>query len=333
LSILPKYARHLQANRDSLLTRYFGAYRLIPTRGGDAVRIVVMNHVVEGSKSHKLYDLKGTTEDRFVEEKKGRCLKDLNFEKFSLYTTSQTHAALQATIERDTRFLEGLNIMDYSLLLSVQSLKKDAKPAFHPKPFSTLMGGLPGTLLKESTKGKVHEACIYHIGFVDLLTAHDYKKQIANAFKSNTIGHFCEIDTEPPDVYAKRFRSYFARKILPETHGVTVADVEREQVKEAPKLATAPAVVAAAPAPAPAPPDLLTFDSPKKSATPASVGNLVDFDCLGSAPSNAPAPAPAVASMQFDLLSFAGSPMADSNRQPPVINSSQGGALQFDLLG
>lgn len=47
-----------------------------------------------------------------------------------------------------------------------------------------------------------------------MITTYDFKKQVAHALKSNTIGHFYDIDTEPPDVYAERFCKYFMRKIL-----------------------------------------------------------------------------------------------------------------------
>jgi hypothetical protein len=220
LDMLPKYAQHLQDNTDSLLTRFLGAYCFTLYEGGDEVRVVVMNNVLEGATQHKLYDLKGTTEDRWVEEAPGKCLKDLNFEDVSLYMNAEVHERLHAVLLSDTCFLEQLDIMDYSLILSIQysspsrSASKDAHRANHPKPFSQLMGGLEGTVCRETQGQGNCRACVFHIGLIDMLTTYSTRKQIAHAWKSNTIGYFCEIDTQPPDVYAERFRNHFMGKLL-----------------------------------------------------------------------------------------------------------------------
>jgi len=214
LFMLPKYERHLQENRDSLLTRFFGAYCFTLCEGGDEVRIVAMNNVLEGARHHKVYDLKGTTENRWVEEAPGKCLKDLNFEDVTLYMNAQVSEKLHAVLHSDTSFLEELHIMDYSLILSIQYLSQDGTMATNPKPFSNLMGGLEGTVCGRTDFRSLSEACVFHIGLIDMLTTYGLKKQVSNALKSNTIGHFCEIDTEPPGVYAERFRKHFRSKLL-----------------------------------------------------------------------------------------------------------------------
>jgi hypothetical protein len=47
-----------------------------------------------------------------------------------------------------------------------------------------------------------------------MLTPYSFRKQVAHVLKSTTIGHFCEIDTQPPDVYAERFRNHLKSKFL-----------------------------------------------------------------------------------------------------------------------
>lgn len=291
LTILPKYARHLQDNKDSLLTRYFGAYRFTSSRK-DTVNIVVMNNVLDGARHHEVYDLKGTTEDRWVEEKGGRCLKDINFEPITMRTRAEMHERLHAVLLEDTSFLERLHIMDYSLILSIQYLSKDSNAAIHAKPFSKLMGGLEGVACRAASQGSSSEPCIFHIGFVDMLTTYDLKKKVAHALKSSTIGHFCDIDTEPPDVYADRFRKHLLRKVIALSAG------------EASAGPCSPPACRSTVSPPVSCSDLLTFDDPvqppefpsmhsmymttsskvpQMSAPTAGIGDLMDFDVKANA--------------------------------------------------
>lgn len=277
LTMLPKYGRYLMEHRDSLLTRYFGAYRFTPARGAEVVKVVIMANVLEGSRPHKVYDLKGTTEDRWVPEVQGKCLKDVNFESTTMYTSAQVQERLHAVLHDDTRFLERFHIMDYSLVLSVQYSNRDASMATNPNALSKLMGGLEGSALS----GSEREACVFHIGLVDTLTTYDFKKLVAHTLKINTIGHFHDIDTEPPDVYAERFRKYFVRKIMVDTEDVkvnasaqTVPSAARggqSQRTSAPQIAEPPSA---------SPVDLLTFD-----VTPAPT---VFFKVAPADSSNAP---------------------------------------------
>jgi len=310
LTTLPKYARHLKDNRDSLLTRYFGAYRFTSSRG-DTVNIVVMNNVLDGARHHEVYDLKGTTEDRWVEEKAGKCLKDINFEPVTMRVCSEMHERLHAVLQADTQFLERLHIMDYSLILSIQYLRKDSHGAIHSKPFSKLMGGLEGVACRATAHGSAAEPCIFHIGLVDMLTTYDLKKKVAHALKSSTIGHFCDIDTEPPNVYADRFRKHFLRKVV---------DSSPEVEASGPCCPAARRIAVTQPDSCF---DLLTFDDPVKpsgyaaSSSPAplaaapatAIGDLLDLDHTATATRKVAVAAQGGSvvnghPLSFDLLSF-----------------------------
>jgi len=289
LAMLPKYARHLRDHRDSLLTRYLGAYRLTQRAGSEVVRVVVMNNILEGARHHKVYDLKGTTEDRWVEEAEGTCLKDINFESMAVHMGAALSERLHAVLHADTQFLERMQLMDYSLILSVQFLSEDAHVSVHPKRFSQLMGGLEGTVCREVAGRRVDDACVFHIGLADMLTTYGFKKKVAHAVKSSTIGHFYDIDTEPPDVYAERFRSYLHRKLLAKAEGVSAG--------AAPKLGTAAANSGrpqgtATPQPRgggepAAAVDLLMLDAGPDSKPCCPVADLLDFDPKCGAPATA----------------------------------------------
>jgi len=118
IDMLPEYTKYLAEHPDSLLTRYLGVYRL--TDNGVVTQIVVMNNVFEGSqKLDATYDLKGTTEDRWVEPGDGRCLKDNNFAESAVFLPDDLARSFHRAIASDTKFLEKQGIMDYSLMLAV----------------------------------------------------------------------------------------------------------------------------------------------------------------------------------------------------------------------
>jgi 1-phosphatidylinositol-4-phosphate 5-kinase len=71
---------------------------------------------------HHTFDLKGTTESRFVQ--KGEVLKDLNFIDRSVIVPASTADRLVRQIELDSEFLKIHDIMDYSFLLGVVSPAK-----------------------------------------------------------------------------------------------------------------------------------------------------------------------------------------------------------------
>lgn len=226
LSMLSDYVAYLTDTSDSLLCRYFAAFHFTSKDGGE-VRFIVMNNVFQGSKTHVMYDLKGTTEDRWVEEETGGCLKDNNFAPITMYTSDENAEKIRETIKTDTEFLELHTIMDYSLMMAIQYLERDGEKRFH-KSFSSLMGGLEGNASRGVLDKASHEPCIFYIGMVDMLVTYNFKKQLAHFLKANTIGHFDKIDTEPPDVYANRFRQYFHSKILGKQEEIEITQVSSD---------------------------------------------------------------------------------------------------------
>lgn len=214
LCILEPYAAHFKTHVDSVLCRLFGAFKL--ERGGSEILFVVMNNVMCGDDVtiDAIYDLKGTTEDRWVLEKPGAVLKDLNFgENIIALTSQEARDSVLKTIYEDAAFLDSYNIMDYSLLLGVRRLK--AGESFQYPTHSchrsrwAVMKGFIGT-----ENGSTDEPVVYYLGVIDILQDYNNFKLAAHIFKSNVIGWFYEIDTEPPLKYFNRFMSFFDRKIV-----------------------------------------------------------------------------------------------------------------------
>lgn len=117
IEILDQYAQYMKANPDSLIIRVFGAYS-IRMYGGLVYFAVFANvfEAPEGYKLHARYDLKGSTINRSTPPGAGSTLKDNDF-RDSIMVEDQTAEAVLAQLDNDSKFLAGLNIMDYSLLL------------------------------------------------------------------------------------------------------------------------------------------------------------------------------------------------------------------------
>lgn len=71
---LNRYEQHFTSNRNSLLCRFFGAYELqLKGRNRKVVQLVVMNNAFPCAlQPDVVYDLKGTTEDRWVSPRPGQ---------------------------------------------------------------------------------------------------------------------------------------------------------------------------------------------------------------------------------------------------------------------
>lgn len=201
--ILPNYVLYLEDNPASLLCRFYGAYSL--KISGHTLRVAVMENVLRKlTKGMEIYDLKGTTEDRWVDPSVHSVLKDQNFGAAAMCFDAVTCRRLQQTIQYDAEFLETLGIMDYSLLVGVTiGAGVDAAPTRTSRS---------GMILRQAESTPID--CHFQYSIIDYLQRWTPKKVLAHWLKKPTLGCFHEIDTEPPTIYAARFFKYFERKIV-----------------------------------------------------------------------------------------------------------------------
>lgn len=197
--ILPSYVLYLEENRDSLLCRFYGAYAM--TVGGVTLRVVVMANVLDGPQA-QIYDLKGTTEDRWVDPAKFSVLKDNNFKDYTLVFDDQYAQQLRQRLKDDAEFLEAHGLMDYSLLVGVAA----------PEAASSASTGASRGWLHSVASPQVPST--FYLGIIDYLQRWTPKKVAAHWLKKYTIGCTHEIDTEPPTVYCARFYKYFFTKVV-----------------------------------------------------------------------------------------------------------------------
>eukprot|EP01130_Rhizamoeba_saxonica_P010717 TRINITY_DN4416_c0_g1_i3.p1 TRINITY_DN4416_c0_g1~~TRINITY_DN4416_c0_g1_i3.p1 ORF type:complete len:729 (-),score=110.22 TRINITY_DN4416_c0_g1_i3:170-2356(-) len=121
--ILENYYDFLLCNKDTLLTRIYGFYKI--EFGSMSIPFVVMeNIIVTEQPIHELYDLKGSTVNRSVDEeeiKPGIAMKDNNFAENNrtIGVGRRKKQKLITQIITDVTFLSSLRICDYSLLVGI----------------------------------------------------------------------------------------------------------------------------------------------------------------------------------------------------------------------
>ena len=134
LKIHQRLAKHYEKVPCSLLAKIFGVFT-VKMRNCDAVHIMLMENALQLKSPERLryiFDLKGSLVDRKVKgkTKPSTTLKDINFimaAKSNPNLTSFTprdQKKLRATVSKDVAFLQSEGLMDYSLLLAIETLQK-----------------------------------------------------------------------------------------------------------------------------------------------------------------------------------------------------------------
>ncbi|EGG11887.1 uncharacterized protein MELLADRAFT_46552 [Melampsora larici-populina 98AG31] len=127
--ILQRYHEHVKANPHTLLSRFYGLHRVKLPRGRK-IHFVIMNNLFPPHRDiHETYDLKGSAIGREYPEDKakaGAVLKDLNWihrsKAIDLGPTKRT--VFEDQLKRDTKLLQALGIMDYSLLIGLHDMTR-----------------------------------------------------------------------------------------------------------------------------------------------------------------------------------------------------------------
>lgn len=117
--------------RPSILTKIFGLYEV--KLKDSRFYYICMQNLFFGLEKHaelRVYDLKGSETNRYVEKKrKNQTLLDTNFkidqngEPFAIKAADKKY--LDVAFENDTRFLKKHRLVDYSLLLIVETQRKN----------------------------------------------------------------------------------------------------------------------------------------------------------------------------------------------------------------
>ncbi|KAH1227749.1 Phosphatidylinositol 4-phosphate 5-kinase 9 [Glycine max] len=142
LRMLPDYHHHVKTYDNTLITKFFGLHRIIPSSGQKFRFVVMGNMFCTELRIHRRYDLKGSSLGRSsdkIEIDENTTLKDLDL-NYCFYLEPSWQESLLKQIEIDSKFLELQQIMDYSLLLGVHYR---APQQLHPYNQNRTADGLP----------------------------------------------------------------------------------------------------------------------------------------------------------------------------------------------
>lgn len=246
--IMPSYHQYVvERKSDTLLPQYLGMYRTA-LENKEYYYLVVRNVFSDRKKIHKKYDLKGSRIDREAKDsekdKESVTFKDNDFtkENVKIYVGSDIKKTFLERLQNDVKFLSGLNIMDYSLLVGIHDTEHvDSEPEDEndgqeevttedesgdgleePSSPNDDTGDRPRLARTESlcsNEGYVSEhfavPCsdesmhsIYYMGIIDVLTYYGATKKAAHAAKTVKHGAGAEISTVKPQLYGTRFLEF-----------------------------------------------------------------------------------------------------------------------------
>ena len=218
--ILPALYKHLKAHPDSLLSRIYGVYT-VEMQDYNRVNLILMGNTLRFDNRNdvtRIYDLKGSTFSRQV---KGRTthtstLKDLNFlanQHFvnEVKLSNADVAKVNDAIRADTNFLARLHIMDYSILLGIESKVQVNTESYE----QTVANAGRKASIKSTTelaRFKRHRFSspdslqTYHVSIIDFLQLWNQGKRLERFAKMNCLrvkgDHLSAME---PVCYKKRF--------------------------------------------------------------------------------------------------------------------------------
>lgn len=218
--ILAQYCEYMKRHPNTVLTRFWGLYKVIKSPVVKVSFIVMKNAFSSGHKIHERYDLKGSRVGRHSGEENLRLsrvmLKDLDLcqmnRRIRLGPSRRQHFLDQIT--SDCKFLEKFEIIDYSLILGIhytddgvgtgaggetsdEAHNKSTSPPTQERLYGEIIG-------KDADNAVVDE--MYFMTIIDVLQPYNFRKQLEYGVKSLRYGD--DMSVIPPSQYASRFISF-----------------------------------------------------------------------------------------------------------------------------
>ncbi|KAL4087439.1 hypothetical protein PRIC1_013331 [Phytophthora ramorum] len=240
--IAPNYEAYMTSNPDSLLTRFYGCHS-VSLYGKMYYFVVMGNLFADTDVVHHRYDIKGSWVDRnakvpspgdktacrycnasytFGSTKNQECGDGMNFHEPDIVLKDNdlmtkiridpgTAHRIYDQIHKDSDFLCSQGIMDYSLLMGIQSSEYFVDTSQLPQARRELLFTQPAT--------SVAGPSLYHFGIIDFLQQWTMEKKMERFYKT----FFKRKDPEgvsalPPKPYKFRFQQKMSRIFALTTH-------------------------------------------------------------------------------------------------------------------
>ena len=121
LRFLPAYSKRVTKHPESKLIRILGLFRILPHKQD----FIIMENAIVQPKTCLIYDLKGSTVDRYVgginseDPPCGVVLKDLNFKRLEKKIKLKNRDNTIKVLMKDMKTLKNCKLMDYSMLFGI----------------------------------------------------------------------------------------------------------------------------------------------------------------------------------------------------------------------
>ncbi|CAK7323608.1 unnamed protein product [Dovyalis caffra] len=189
----PHYFKYMnesfELGNQTCLAKVLGIYQVIirQTKSGKEIKhdLMVMENLTFGRNMTRQYDLKGALHARYnsAADGSGDVLLDQNFvddmNSSPLYVSNAAKRLLERAVWNDTTFLNSINVMDYSLLVGVDSQRREL-------------------------------VC----GIIDYLRQYTWDKQLETWVKSSLVPKNVLPTVISPIEYKKRFRKFMTAHFL-----------------------------------------------------------------------------------------------------------------------
>ena len=230
---LETYTEYIVKNPASLISRFYGVFE-IQMEGLDPIKLILMQNTIqkyeEDGKIIKVYDLKGSMVHREVVFGENQTMKDINLlnckksrSKRGVQGLIQFRPneipGLCQTIDKDSMFLQSLSLLDYSLLLAVEQVKKESRPKNsglnsslnYSRPFSSWQKS-------DTSRNQFKSSCgnyIYHVSVIDFLTMFNFEKKMESFYKVFIKNQNAKlISCVEPKLYGSRFRNFMKNEVI-----------------------------------------------------------------------------------------------------------------------
>lgn len=231
---LETYTEYIIKNPSSLISRFYGVFE-IQMEGLDPIKLILMQNTIQKyadeNKIVKVYDLKGSMVHREVVIGEKQTMKDINLLNCKKSRIKRgAHGLLQfrpdeipglvQTIDADSMFLQSLALLDYSLLLAVEQVKKESRPGNKGKAVVNSSFSRPFTSWQKSdtSRNQFKSSCgnyIYHVSVIDFLTMFNFEKKLESFYKVYIKNQNAKlVSCVEPKLYGTRFRNFMKNEVI-----------------------------------------------------------------------------------------------------------------------
>jgi len=201
-SIVKSLQKHFESEKNTLIAKFYG-FHGVQVPFGNIIHMVVMSNVMDTDlKIHEVFDLKGSWINRTRKGRKATIGLDLDFRR-KIKLQDHIRSAFVDQISKDSKFLCGLGIMDYSLLLGIHDFSSETQHKYHTEhgdtDFSQKIRWRYGVLSRDESE-------MYFMGIIDILQFFGWYKKIEFFLKTRILRRDSKgVSCIPPSVYSQRF--------------------------------------------------------------------------------------------------------------------------------